>query len=165
MQLRNSETRFGLVAVALHWLVALLFLFMLGLGVTMTRLSLTDPWTFPLYQLHKSIGVTIFLLVVARVAWRAGNSPPPLPAALKPDERVLAQATHWGLYAALVLMPLTGWVIVSASTFGIPTVLYGAGPHSLLEANGHRADENLNLEDLRKATKVVALTLFDLLGG
>jgi len=50
------------------------------------------------------------------------------------------------------------------SSAGIPTVLYGAGPHSLLEANGHRADENLVLEDLRKATKVVALTLMDLLG-
>nr|WP_229743720.1 ArgE/DapE family deacylase [Aliidongia dinghuensis] len=46
---------------------------------------------------------------------------------------------------------------------GIPAVLYGAGPRTLLEANGHRADENLVLEDLRKATKVVALTLADLL--
>jgi succinyl-diaminopimelate desuccinylase len=49
------------------------------------------------------------------------------------------------------------------SAAGIPTVLYGAGPHSLLEANGHRADENLVLDDLLKATKVVALTLADLL--
>ncbi len=46
---------------------------------------------------------------------------------------------------------------------GIPTVLYGAGPHTLLEANGHRADEKLVLEDLRKATQVIALTLADLL--
>jgi succinyl-diaminopimelate desuccinylase len=51
------------------------------------------------------------------------------------------------------------------SAAGIPTVLYGAGPHSLLEANGHRADENLVLEDLRKATQVVALTLADLLAA
>ncbi|HVJ55687.1 MAG TPA: ArgE/DapE family deacylase [Aliidongia sp.] len=49
------------------------------------------------------------------------------------------------------------------SAAGVPTVLYGAGPHSLLEANGHRADENLVLDDLLKATKVVALTLADLL--
>lgn len=128
MQLRNSDARFGLVAVTLHWLVALLFLFMLAIGVTMTRLSLTDPLTFPLFQLHKSIGVTIFALVVLRVAWRAGNGPPPLPATLKPYERALARATHWGLYAALLLMPLTGWVIVSASPLGIPTVLYGVLP-------------------------------------
>jgi succinyl-diaminopimelate desuccinylase len=51
------------------------------------------------------------------------------------------------------------------SAAGIPTVLYGAGPHSLLEANGHRADEKLVLEDLRKATQVVALTLADLLSA
>ncbi len=49
------------------------------------------------------------------------------------------------------------------SEAGIPTVLYGAGPHTLLDANGHRADEKLVLEDLRKATQVVALTLADLL--
>jgi len=49
------------------------------------------------------------------------------------------------------------------STAGIPTVLYGAGPHTLLEANGHRADEKLKLDDLYKATHVVALALADLL--
>jgi acetylornithine deacetylase/succinyl-diaminopimelate desuccinylase-like protein len=46
---------------------------------------------------------------------------------------------------------------------GIPTVLYGAGPRSLIEANAHAADERLPLADLRKATEVVALTLLDLL--
>jgi len=47
---------------------------------------------------------------------------------------------------------------------GIPTVIYGAGPRSLLEANAHRADERLRLSDLRKATQVVAFTLLELLG-
>jgi acetylornithine deacetylase/succinyl-diaminopimelate desuccinylase-like protein len=51
------------------------------------------------------------------------------------------------------------------STAGIPTVLYGAGPHTLLEANGHRADEKLKLDDLHKATRVVAHALADLLAG
>ena len=50
------------------------------------------------------------------------------------------------------------------STAGIPTVLYGAGPHTLLEANGHRADEKLKLDDLYNATRVVALALLELLG-
>ena len=49
------------------------------------------------------------------------------------------------------------------SAAGVPTVLYGAGPRSIFEANAHRADERLPLEDLRKATKIVALSLFDLL--
>jgi succinyl-diaminopimelate desuccinylase len=51
------------------------------------------------------------------------------------------------------------------SAAGIPTALYGAGPRTLLEANGHRADEKLELDDLLKATKVVALTLAELLAG
>ena len=51
------------------------------------------------------------------------------------------------------------------STTGVPTVLYGAGPHTLLEANGHRADEKLKLDDLHKATRVVALALLELLGA
>jgi succinyl-diaminopimelate desuccinylase len=51
------------------------------------------------------------------------------------------------------------------SAAGIPTVLYGAGPRSLLEANGHRADERLVLDDLKKATKIVALVIADLLSS
>jgi acetylornithine deacetylase/succinyl-diaminopimelate desuccinylase-like protein len=51
------------------------------------------------------------------------------------------------------------------STAGIPTVLYGAGPKTLQEANGHGADECLRLNDLRKATAVLALTLADLIKG
>ena len=50
------------------------------------------------------------------------------------------------------------------SAAGVATVLYGAGPHSILEANAHGADEHLQLDDLNKATKVVALSLRDLLG-
>jgi len=49
------------------------------------------------------------------------------------------------------------------SAAGIPTVLYGAGPRTLEEASGHRADENLKLDDLHKATEVVALSLYELL--
>ena len=48
---------------------------------------------------------------------------------------------------------------------GVPTVLYGAGPRTLEEANGHRADERLQLDDLYKATEVVALALAELLGA
>lgn len=125
MQIRNSSIRFGLVAVTLHWLIAAFFLAMVVIGLTMTNLALTDPRTFPLYQLHKSIGVTIFVLVALRLAWRLSGQVPPLPATLKPWERRAAYITHYGLYAALLAMPLTGWITVSASPYGIPTVLYG----------------------------------------
>ena len=48
---------------------------------------------------------------------------------------------------------------------GVPIVLYGAGPHSIEEANAHRADERLPLDDLYKATEVIALSLASLLEG
>ncbi|MCE9648661.1 MAG: cytochrome b [Parvibaculum sp.] len=142
MQLRNTALRFGLVAVTLHWLIAALFLAMIAIGLTMTNLALADPRTFPLYQLHKSLGVTIFVLILIRLAWRMTGQVPPLPATLKPWERLAAHATHYGLYAALLAMPLTGWITVSASPYGIPTVLYNTVrlPHlGFVVASPHKA--------------------------
>jgi cytochrome b561 len=125
MQLRNTHRRFGLVALSFHWLVAALFVAMIAIGLTMTALALTHPWKFPLYQFHKSLGVTIFALVALRLLWRVSGPVPPLPVSLPAWERGAAHLTHWALYALLIVMPLTGWVIVSASPLGIPTVLYG----------------------------------------
>lgn len=125
ISLRNTGERYGAVAVALHWLIAAGFIFMLGLGVYMADLPLSDPDKFSLYQWHKSIGITILLLAAVRLIWRTVNVVPPLPPGLKPYERFLARLTHGSLYAALFAMPLAGWVMVSASPYGIPTMLYG----------------------------------------
>ena len=62
----NSQLRYGAVSVTLHWLLAAAILFMLCLGFFMKSLDETDPLTFPLFQLHKSIGLTILMLSVAR---------------------------------------------------------------------------------------------------
>lgn len=128
MQLHNTQNRYGLLSIMLHWLIATLFLAMLAIGIVMTRLPLTDPLTFPLYQTHKSIGMTIFLLTAIRLFWRLVDGVPELPAGLTPFERLAARATHGGLYAILLLLPLVGWIVVSASPLGIPTLLYGVVP-------------------------------------
>jgi len=125
MLLRNRPERFGLIAVLFHWITALLFLGLVGVGFTMTRLDPTDPQMFALFQLHKSLGITMFLLIVLRLAWRGVNVTPLLPQGMPKLERFAAHATHWALYAGLLLMPLSGWVIVSASPFGIPTIFFG----------------------------------------
>tara|TARA_R110000824_G_scaffold118960_19_gene272586 strand:+ start:6568 stop:7164 length:597 start_codon:yes stop_codon:yes gene_type:complete len=124
MQLRNSSTRFGLVAKGFHWLVALLFATQIGIGVAITNLALTHPWTFPLYQWHKSLGALVFVLVVLRLGWRWLDRAPDLPDTLPRWQRRAATLTHAGLYAVLLVMPLLGWIIVSASPYGIPTVLF-----------------------------------------
>lgn len=125
MQLRNSSERYGLVAIALHWTIAALFMSQVALGAFMTTLPLTDPRVFPLYQTHKSIGFVIFLLVVVRLVWRITGKTPPFPASLPRWQARAAVAVHSLLYLALLLMPLLGWVVVSASPLGIPTLIFG----------------------------------------
>jgi cytochrome b561 len=71
--------------------------------------------TYALFQLHKSIGLTILLLSLGRLAWRLANSPPPAPPAQARWERIASQVVHWGFYVAMLGAPLTGWLIVGKS--------------------------------------------------
>jgi len=81
----NSTMRYGAVAMSLHWLIAAAIrLFMFWLGPFMANLPETDPRQFPLFQLHKSIGLTILVLTLARLAWRLLNPVPDLPPACRP---------------------------------------------------------------------------------
>lgn len=125
---RNSDTRYGLIAAGFHWIVVLFFLGNLGLGVYMSTLELSDPNLFPLYQLHKSFGVCIFAIVLFRLAWRLIDQPPALPDDMAWWEKTAASLTHLGLYTILVAMPLTGWIIVSASPINIPTMVFDTIP-------------------------------------
>jgi len=76
----TTATRYTKTAIALHWLAALLIFATFPLGVYMHELTLS-PFKLKLVSYHKWIGVTIFLLTVARLAWRATHTPPPLPEA------------------------------------------------------------------------------------
>jgi cytochrome b561/polyisoprenoid-binding protein YceI len=120
---RYSPTRYSAVAIALHWTIALAIVLQIILAGRMD--GPPTPESFAVTQLHKSIGITILLLSLLRLGWRLGNPPPPEPATLATWERRLSQATHWGFYAVMIGMPLTGWLMVSASRTQIPTLLYG----------------------------------------
>ena len=123
-----TPRRYTLVAIVLHWLIALGILALLGLGLAMTRGSLPPMDRFAFYQWHKSIGLTVLVLMVLRVLWRLFHTPPPLPVAMPKAERRAAGAAHLALYGLLLAMPLVGWAMVSASPYNIPTVLYGMIP-------------------------------------
>jgi cytochrome b561 len=122
------RTRYDAVAIGLHWLIALGILALIVVGLSMTHLSLSPMTKFQLYQLHKSIGITVLCAAVLRVLWRLIQRPPPLPVTMPPLERRAAEGAHVALYAFLFFLPLTGWALVSASPFNIPTVLYGLIP-------------------------------------
>ena len=104
---------YSLTARALHWTTAVLVLIMLPLGVV-----ITNEWGGPakdaLYDLHRSIGAVLIPIVIARLAYRLTHKPPPLPDDVPAIQQFAAHATHWGLYALLVVPPFVGWVATSA---------------------------------------------------
>jgi cytochrome b561 len=120
----NRTDRYTTVAIALHWLIALAIVALLAMGLIMTSLP-PGPTMFSLFQLHKSIGITVLALSLIRLAWRLTHRAPPLPGDMPKWEKFAARATHWAFYVMMIGMPLTGWAIVSTSSMNLPTVLYG----------------------------------------
>ena len=125
----DTSQRYSRLAMLLHWLIAACFAFQIGLGWRMD--APRGPQTFAVYQLHKSVGITILLLTLARLAWRLTKPAPAFPATMTPWEKRLAAIVHTGFYALLLGLPLTGWLLVSSSKTAIPTLLYGilSWPH------------------------------------
>ncbi|QQM31757.1 cytochrome b [Martelella lutilitoris] len=122
--IKNTRHGYGAVAILFHWVMALLILGMLGLGLYMVRLPQSDPDAFALFQLHKSIGFVVLTLAALRLLWRAVNPSPKLPAEMPVWEKGVAHLGHAGLYAMMFLLPLSGWLLVSASPWGIPTIVF-----------------------------------------
>lgn len=112
----------------LHWIMAIGIATLAVMGLAMTHLKLDPMRLFQLYQLHKSIGITVLLAAVLRLAWRMTHTPPALPDMMPQAEKLVAHGGHFALYLFLFGLPLTGWAFVSASVFDIPTVLYGVLP-------------------------------------
>jgi cytochrome b561/polyisoprenoid-binding protein YceI len=122
----GSETpaqTYSRLAMLLHWALAAAFAFELGLGWRMNAPH--GAQTFAVYQLHKSVGISILGLSIARLAWRLRKPAPAWPAKLTTAERCAAHAVHVGFYLLLLGLPLTGWLIVSSSATAIPTMLFG----------------------------------------
>ncbi len=121
------RTRYTTVAIILHWLIAAAIIFQIILGWRMGD-EAKGPATYAIFQLHKSIGITILLLSLARLAWRLFN-PAPLVLIDQPRwERIVSKVVHWAFYVIMIGLPITGWIMVSTSKLTIPTVLYGVVP-------------------------------------
>lgn len=124
----NTATSWGWPARLLHWAMAGLILFQLGLGFRMVRLVSDVYVQFDLYQTHKSWGFVIFALALLRIVWRAGHKPPELPANMSPVEVALARGAHLALYVLMVMLPVSGWLMASASplqeTYGIKNMVF-----------------------------------------
>jgi cytochrome b561/polyisoprenoid-binding protein YceI len=121
-----GRSRYATGAILLHWIIALAIVAQVSLAWRFGGDH--SPTGFALTQLHKSIGITVLLLSLIRLGWRLVNPPPAEPPGLAPWEKVVSQIVHWAFYAIMIGMPLTGWIMVSASKTQIPTLLYGVIP-------------------------------------
>lgn len=133
MHWRSHNRGWGAVAITLHWLSALTVVGLFALGLYMTSLDYYDPWYHKGPDLHRSIGVLLFLATVLRLLWRLPSPPPPPLANHRPWERRLAAAVHALLYLLLFTLMLSGYLISTADGaavevfdwFSVPATLTG----------------------------------------
>ena len=133
--------QYSRVAIFLHWTIAAAIGLQLAIGWSLEDLGARG---FALFQLHKSIGVTILLLTLVRVATRLIMA---RPAAVEGGwQGGLAKAVHLGLYAFMVAAPLTGWALVSTARVKVPTLIFGTVPlpHLPLPQGAHELFEEVH---------------------
>lgn len=116
------DRRYSGVAIAFHWVIALFVIVNIAVGILHEPVPALGAWM----PGHKAIGITVLFLTLGRLAWRLAHRPPPLPAETKAWERGVAHATHWTLYALLLAMPITGWLMVSGAEKRRPLTWFGA---------------------------------------
>lgn len=122
MKLLNTRSNYGIVSLALHWIVVF--------GIV-GQWALAESDRVPL---HQSIGMAILALALFRLAWRALNPKPAWPADMKPYEISLARVVHVAFYALLFALPLSGWALASTEDeplrifgwFDLPRVIVGS---------------------------------------
>ncbi len=127
MTIPAADPKYDAVARILHWLIALLLLGQLAFGGWFSTLDLYTSadadWYRRWMPLHKSLGLTILLLMLLRLGWRLAHRPPPLPAAISPWHRRLAKASHAGLYTLAIIQPILG--LTQSSAYGATTRFWG----------------------------------------
>lgn len=109
----RSEPGYTAIARIFHWATAALVFFMLPIGIVMANVDV-GPAQDTLYHLHRSVGVILLPLMLARLLYRLKTPPPSLPLSVSSFQRWAAGGTHWALYAILLLQAIVGWVATSA---------------------------------------------------
>jgi cytochrome b561 len=109
----NDAASYGRVSRILHWSIAIIFISLIPIGIFMSGLPEGTALREPLYIIHKSLGMTLLLLVVGRIIWHITNKPPALTATLTRSNRMAAKSAHILLYALMIGFPITGYFMSS----------------------------------------------------
>ncbi|MCG5078928.1 cytochrome b [Paraburkholderia tagetis] len=116
----DSYTR---TAIAFHWILAALIVCGFSLGWVMVRIPGITPDKLRYFSWHKWVGVTVFVLAVLRLLWRASHAVPALPAGMSAWQRGAAHAVHALLYVLMITIPVTGYLYSMAAN--VPVVYLG----------------------------------------
>ncbi len=114
---KAQQQRYSAVARWLHWIIAVLVIWNIVSGIG--HEALPREQRFAVIGLHISSGLTILVLSVLRLLWRLGHKPPPLPVGMPAWQVGLAHGVHWLFYALIILLPISGWLMVSEGDFPI----------------------------------------------
>ncbi len=115
----QTPIRYSRGAIILHWLVAAFLFGQIAFGWFLETVPRGVPLRGYYVNLHKSTGLTLALLILIRVFWRLSHPAPPLPTFMPAWERAVTRWTHWGLYACMLIMPLSGYVASNFSKYGV----------------------------------------------
>jgi len=141
--LKNTENRFGIITIVLHWLMAAMMVGLTALGLYMVRIPISAQ-KLQFYGWHKEWGMLALMLIIVRLTWRIRNINPALDA-IPAWEEFAARAVHWTFYFFMFALPLTGWLITSSadlpvSFFGLfifPNLIVGNEANRLLFSKIH----------------------------
>ena len=121
IQLTNTDNRFGVIVILLHWVMAILIIGLLAVGIYMTRIPISAQM-LKFYGWHKEWGILALMLVTVRLAWRFRSITPSL-TSLPHWEAIAARSAHWAFYLFMFALPICGWLITSAA--GLPVSFFG----------------------------------------
>ncbi len=121
---------YGTVARLFHWITVALVLLMIAAGFLMVQ-EIPRPWQDRLFIVHKGLGPLVLVVVLARLGWRLGHPPPPLPLSVPAVQAQVAEVVHRALYAVLIVQATSGYVFVSTAGYPIE-VLRALGVPPLL---------------------------------
>jgi cytochrome b561 len=144
----TAGPRYTKVAIWLHWAIGLAVI--ANICLAMLTEGLPRDVHRAAMGVHKALGITILALTVLRIVWRLVHKAPPLPAAVPAWQRVLSKVVHFLFYALLILLPLSGWIWMSAADrpvdfFGLFTVPSLVAPDKSLADMMHERHELLGL--------------------
>jgi cytochrome b561 len=130
--LKDTETTWGSMTRAMHWLLVLVIAVQVPVGFWMVDLiedsiatKVDDPWILITANVHHTIGFLVIILAFWRINWRLNNPTPGLPEGSAAYERYLARITQGFLYLPMFFYPITGWASLSTSPDGLPILFFG----------------------------------------